>query len=413
MERRDRSKFSRQIYEEACEWFIECRAGDLDGAARRDLDRWLRKSPEHLSAYLEIAAIWNEGPSLDLARHFNADRLIAEAGMDCDNIVALPSVPKKDLALQAAALAARTDAAVQSDAAAAAPDGALTDNGRASDPRPGIRRWRRVRTLAASLAAIGLVLAGILEMDSLRGATYATAIGEQRSLELEDGSTVALNSRSKIRVRYSAGVRNVDLVEGQALFHVAKDAARPFIVRSGATSVRAVGTEFDVYQRHDGTVVTVVEGRVAVLVDHPVDVSDSIPAPESNPAAGGPSVPANLPFPGKESAGVGNIFVSAGEQLTVTPRQVQRATHPNVAGATAWTERQLVFESASLSEVAEEFNRYNERQLIIQDHSLETFHISGVFSSTDPASLIRFLRGRPGLRVVESASEFRIEKNIP
>jgi len=414
MERRGRSKFSRQIYEEACEWFIECRAGDLDAAGRAELDRWLRKSPEHLSAYLEIAAIWNEGPSLDLAGQFDADRLIAEAGMDCDNILALPRVPKKDTVPQVAAPAVESDDTVAvPEGALSSPDRTLASTGPASDLRPAIAPRRRAHVLAASLAAVGLSIGGIFAVDALRGATYATAIGEQRSLELEDGSTVALNSRSKIRVRYSAGERDVDLVEGQALFHVAKDAARPFIVRSGATSVRAVGTEFDVYQRHDGTVVTVVEGRVAVLIDHPVDVSDSVPAPEGIPTTRGPPVPTNLPFPGKESAGVGNIFVSAGEQLTVTSKQVQRAMHPNVAGATAWTERQLVFESASLSQVAEEFNRYNERQLTIQDHALETFHISGVFSSTDPASLIRFLRARPGLRVVETASEFRIEKNNP
>ena len=72
-----------------------------------------------------------------------------------------------------------------------------------------------------------------------------------------------------------------------------------------------------------------------------------------------------------------------------------------------------MFDSASLSQVAEEFNRYNERKLVIEDHALDTFHISGIFASTDPASLIRFLRARPELRVVETASEFRIEKNIP
>jgi transmembrane sensor len=71
----------------------------------------------------------------------------------------------------------------------------------------------------------------------------------------------------------------------------------------------------------------------------------------------------------------------------------------------------LVFESASLADVAEEFNRYNDRQLIVGDPSLETFHVSGVFSSTDPASLIRFLRARPGLRIVETQSQIRIEKN--
>jgi transmembrane sensor len=407
MERTGRSKFSRQIYEEACEWFIDCRAGDLDGAARGELDRWLRKSPEHLSAYLEIAAIWNEGPSLDPARQFDADRLISEAGMDLGSIVALPSIAKKDLALQAGAPTAETEEAAQSDAVATTPDGAC----RSSAPLA-TRQWLRVRALAASLAAIGLLLAGIQVVDGLRGATYATAIGEQRSLELEDGSTVALNSRSKIRVRYSLDERGVELLEGQALFHVAKNPARPFIVRSGGTSVRAVGTEFDVNQRHDDTIVTVVEGRVAVLIDHAVD-PESVSLPDNTRAAAVPPGPPSLRFPGTQSTGIGNIFVSAGEQLTVTPQHVRRASHPNIAGATAWTARQLVFESASLSEVAEEFNRYNKRQLIIQDHALETFHISGIFSSTDPASLIRFLRERPGLRIVESASELRIEKNVP
>lgn len=65
MERQPPSKLNTQIYTEACEWFVECRAGTLDAVLRREFDRWLRRSPEHLSAYLEIAAIWNEGPSLD------------------------------------------------------------------------------------------------------------------------------------------------------------------------------------------------------------------------------------------------------------------------------------------------------------------------------------------------------------
>jgi transmembrane sensor len=90
---------------------------------------------------------------------------------------------------------------------------------------------------------------------------------------------------------------------------------------------------------------------------------------------------------------------------------IQIAEHPNIASATAWTQRRLVFESASLADVADEFNRYNDRQLIVGDRRLETFHVSGVFSSTDPASLIRFLRARPELRIIETESQIRIEKN--
>jgi len=76
----------------------------------------------------------------------------------------------------------------------------------------------------------------------------------------------------------------------------------------------------------------------------------------------------------------------------VSPKRARKTLHPNLAGATSWTQRQLVFDAASLADVAEEFNRYNERKLVIEPSALETLHISGVFSSTDSASLIRFLR---------------------
>src|SRR5258708_14766281 len=101
-------------------------------------------------------------------------------------------------------------------------------------------------------------------MLELSAPVYITALGEQRSIQFADGSTVELNSRSKISVKYSQQESDVDLLEGQAVFHVAHDVSRPFIVAVGATRVRAVGTQFDVYKKSNGTVVTVVEGRVAV-----------------------------------------------------------------------------------------------------------------------------------------------------
>jgi transmembrane sensor len=112
-----------------------------------------------------------------------------------------------------------------------------------------------------------------------------------------------------------------------------------------------------------------------------------------------------------QQSGAGAILLSAGEQVTVTRKTVQREAHPNIASATAWRQRQLVFESASLAEVAEEFNRYNERQFVLDDDELVDFHISGVFSSTDPSSLIRFLRERPDLQVIETGSEIRVARN--
>jgi transmembrane sensor len=106
-----------------------------------------------------------------------------------------------------------------------------------------------------------------------------------------------------------------------------------------------------------------------------------------------------------------SFLLAAGEQLTVTADAALKTANPNIAGATAWREREIVFESATLSDVAEEFNRYNQRRLVIKDPQLYGFHISGVFSSTDPDSLIKFLRERPGVKVTETSGEIRVERN--
>jgi transmembrane sensor len=332
-------KLNTQIYEEASAWFVECRAGDLDDVGRREVDRWLRKSPEHLAAYLEVAAIWNEAPGLDPIQKWDAETLIAEAAKDPDKVVELSA----------------TSSALRRDDSVPPPSSAAS---------LGPRRWlyhRKFIALAASVAALA-TLAGAWAWLALFSSLYSTAIGEQRSIGLADGSTVSMNSQSKVRVRYSKSERAVDLLEGQALFHVAKDHARPFIVSADGTRVRVVGTQFDVYERRSGTVVTVLEGEVAVLA--PVDADAQQPR-------GGSALPNTPPDDTRTSA----ISVSAGEQLTVTPKVARKAEHPNMVAATAWTERRIVFESATLSEVAEEFNRYNARQLVIEDPGLYDFHI--------------------------------------
>jgi transmembrane sensor len=104
------------------------------------------------------------------------------------------------------------------------------------------------------------------------------------------------------------------------------------------------------------------------------------------------------------------ILVSAGEQVTVTPFAVTQPTPANVAVATAWTQRALVFDLTPLRDVAQEFNRYNVRQLIVSDAKLEDFHVTGAFSSTNPASFLNFLRAQPGIIVEETDREIRIAK---
>jgi len=364
-----------QIYKQASDWLVELRVGDIDIAVRQRFDAWLRTSPEHIRAYLELSSIWEDSADPQLDRKNSIEMLIAQARA-ATNVFPLGS---------------RSDPRPVS----ASPPGVSRGKTRVSTPR-----------LFAAAAIVVMCLAGaLIAWLYVRGSPmYSTRIGEQKLVQLVDGSTLELNSRSRVRVHFSDAERSVDLLEGQALFHVAKDHARPFIVASDGTQVRAVGTQFDVYQKHGGTIVTVVEGRVAVLRE---GLAQSGVSEGSSSGSTTPEIPTRTDFDGQSSSA---IFLSAGEQLTVTPKTEQKTAHPNVAAATAWTQRRLVFNSTPLTDVAHEFNRYNVRQLAVSNAELEQFYVSGVFSSTDPTSLLRFLRAQRGIRVDETDTEIRISK---
>jgi transmembrane sensor len=190
---------------------------------------------------------------------------------------------------------------------------------------------------------------------------YMTAFGEQRSVMLDDGTRVTLNTASKIEVELGEKHRVVRLVQGEALFEVAHDTARPFDVTAGKATVRAVGTQFNVDARPQQTTVTVVEGRVAFL------------------------------------SGKAQILV-AGDRLVVSAAGTAALSHGfNVNAVLAWTRHQLVFERRTLREVAGEFNRYNHERITIESESLRSQEVTGVFQSNDPASFIAFLSNIPGV----------------
>lgn len=334
-----------QIIDEAAEWFVEFSSGDDDARSRRAFDAWLRKSPEHVRAYLEMLPLWQDAAAVDPNRLDSTDTLV-ELAKASGSVV--PLTPW------------------------------------AADRARRAHRGGRL-LMAASVLFACVLTAALVWFQVVQRGTYETDVGEQRAVSLPDGSIVEINARSRIRVRFADTRRDVYLLQGQALFKVQKDAARPFVVHSGATRIRAVGTQFDVNRSQQGTIVTVLEGRVAVISDHAQEeVLSSSAAPPAN------------------------VLVSAGEQATVENSAVPLAIPVNVEDATAWRERRLVFSATPLPVVAEQFNRYNERRLLILDRRLDRFLVNGTFSSTDPASLVRFLRAQPDLRVDETNEEIRI-----
>jgi len=349
-----------EVAAEAAAWFTEFRAGDATLRTRTRFDNWLRQSPQHIQAYLEVAQGWAELPTADPEGRIDMQALIARVRESHDeNVVTLPAADKSGLR---------------------------------SNPRA------RVGALAASLALISILSGAAAWVWLYRADTYSTGIGEQRTLVFADGSTVVLDALTTVRVRFSKTARTVDLVKGQAYFHDTYDPGRPFVVRSDEATIRAIGTQFDVHRHQDGMVVTVVEGKVVVAEPMQVQVSD--------PGAGLSSITDDRASPRPRS--LAHVFVSAGEQVTLTAQLIRKPERVDVSAATAWVQKRLVFDNTPLKEVAAQFNLYSSRQLVIVDPALRSVGISGVYSSADPVSLIGFLRAQPTLLVTETDKEIRV-----
>lgn len=398
-----------QILEEASAWFIDFNEEEVGEAGCEEFNAWLRRSPEHVRAFLQISAFWEDSGVLAKRPNLDIDGLIARAKAE-HNVYPL-ELTARDRTADASSASEECEAAKQS---------AVTPRERSRSKR----LW--LAAAASTLVAVGV--GTITWYDGYRGTTYATEIGEQRSITLEDGSSVELNSRSRIRVRFTQTQRSVDLLEGQALFTVAKNPARPFIVVTADSHVRAVGTQFDVYRKHTGTVVTVVEGRVAVapnrmsarLREPPLSTaverewSATRSAEELPSAREGSGVKGETPSLDVKDDGPGvrpgEVLLAAGEQLMITPVAIELPKPANIAVATAWTDKKLIFESTPLREVVEEFNRYNRQQLVIRDPDLYDFHVSGVFPSTDSSRMVEFLRQRFGVTMNRSRDEIEIDR---
>jgi transmembrane sensor len=178
--------------------------------------------------------------------------------------------------------------------------------------------------------------------------TFVTSRGETRRLALADGSTVTLDSGSRLNVRMGRGRRDLSLEQGRAHFEVAKDPRRPFIVAAGPQRIRTIGTVFDV--SHDGRRLTVllVEGKVAVGAK------------------------------GRGAAPAGERMMAPGDRLTFSAGRVTE-DRPNVAKLTAWRSGQAMFDDDRLAAAADELNRYSQRPLVIADGAAADLRVSGVF----------------------------------
>ncbi|MCD9032694.1 FecR domain-containing protein [Luteimonas sp. Y-2-2-4F] len=241
------------------------------------------------------------------------------------------------------------------------------------------RRWSRWAAVAsvALLALLGMQMASILS--SVHELNYA-ASEQGRRVALEDGSALQLDTGSRVAVRFGRRQRSLELSEGRALFEVAHDASRPFVVHAGTGSITALGTRFQVQHEGRQIIVTLAEGAVTVTREAP----------------DGRRQQARLQ-PGQELRW----------SETEANWMLREADTDAVLG---WSRGRLIFRGTPLAEVVAEANRYATRKVVLGDPALADLPVHGNFIAGDADAMVAALGAVLPLRVEEGRQEIRLHR---
>lgn len=379
------------IAHKAAEWFFELAHGNE--ADQFAFGAWLRESPRHVEEFLLVTAAYKE------LEHVSADLPLDLEELRAALMRNVAPLREGSLNLDPAATGRDSTAldtppsGRDSTASDTPPSGRSTTSARprARAKRTVGRGWAASRWAALAALVVALIGGGwLLSSGLLNGQSYSTVVGEMRSFELPDGSIIELNTRSQVRVRFTPQSRDIQLVAGEALFKVAHNPARPFRVQAGEAVIQAVGTQFNVYRRTEGTTVSVLEGVVRVS-DKAVGLNSSQPLPPAR-----------------------TEMVAAGQETLIgTNGHITAPALADTAKATAWRQRRLVFRADPLAEVAAQFNRYNRRlQIRVEGAVARSTPLTGIFDADDPESLVLFLTGIRDLNTERRGDEVIVERRI-
>jgi transmembrane sensor len=334
---------------EAAEWFVRLNQRHVPMHVRQDFVEWILRSSQHLAAYLEVSHASGELATLENLPSQQDLIAAAKADKTQENVVELRPAQKRD-------------------------------RGTVTCPRR-VNRRRSVRfAAAASFIAAALVLGAVALQFSHAQSHLQTQIGEQRSVVLDEGSTVLLNTDSDLSLAFSEGERRIELNRGEARFTVAKDPTRPFIVVTPQATVRALGTIFNVHIGPAGTEVSVIEGHVGV---------------QQRKGSKG-----LLKFGNTIEVSGQTAHLQVGEEAAVPPTGAihSKRTEP-LSNALAWPRHQISFHDKTLADLVAEFNRYHKRAIVIADPELATHEVDGTFDAFDHDSLLDYLERYQGVRV--------------
>ncbi|MFJ2280774.1 FecR family protein [Pseudomonas sp. NPDC087803] len=305
MDTRDCACGQTTVRDEAARWFVRLQEPLISADEQQRFDAWLNQHPQHRDEFQLLQGLWTAADLLP------APRLKA--------LVETPPTRR--------------------------------------ERRPLLRYAVAASVLAV---ALGLGLFSGLNHPDGYSAEFTTALGERKHVALPDGSVIDLNSRSRLQVRYEKDRRLIELSEGEAMFSVQHDSARPFVVEAGNGKVTVTGTRFDVRRDVTQTRVAVEQGTVKVQGrDAPDDQLINL------------------------TAGLGTHVDAEGK--------VAAAYAVNPAELTAWRGGKLVFNNASLGEVAAEVSRYRDKPLKVSNPDVASLRLTSVFKSDNTDALLKAL----------------------
>lgn len=299
---------------EAAAWLAVLHGPNRTQATERGFAQWLKRSEAHAMAFEEATGIWEEARNVPRPRVLHPSFRSAHA------------------------------------------------------PRS---RFLQAVAIAAALAVVAVGSVFYLQ----RPAGISTRIGEQRVLALDDGSRIILNTDTRVLVSYTDKARSVELKEGEALFEVMRDSARPFIVTAGERTIRALGTSFVVRRDAQRLAVTLVEGKVAV-------------APTQQAGTIGDTV-------------AGTVLLSPGERAIFDAGNLLKKDRPQLENLLAWERREVAFDNSALADAVTEMNRYNRKPLAIEVSGAGGMNVTGLFRAGDSLSFARAVAEAYDLQVTE------------
>jgi transmembrane sensor len=316
----------RTIDDEAARWAVRLSAEPLSSEEQEELDSWQAADPRHQGALIRARAAWT-----------GLDRFVALSGQGRarDSNLPVPASPQLN------------------------------------------RRW----VMAASLGVLSLMGIGAWVTLQMRAESFVSRVGEQRRVVLDDGSTMLLNTATRAVTRFDEQRREVQMTQGEALFTVAKDPRRPFIVRIGEFRIMAVGTAFAVRADEARVDVTVTEGVVELTQ-------------------------------GGEGALVASPRrIAANQRASVTktrPIEVRDVDAEEMQRRLSWRDGMVAFDGQPLSEAIAEINRYSNKRIVVADPILAGRPVVGIFQAADADAFSRAAATALGVDVVDDGDFIRL-----